>query len=80
MAKKEQKLIKARHNEHGGTQLFPESHWRLVDKKVWTEIVEKQAAPTLPEVAADIQKRAKEHAEPDVQQKKAGRPPKPESL
>ena len=68
-----QRMIKATHAKHGGTQLFPESHWRLVDKRVWIEIPSeaKQVAPPLPEVEADLEQRAKEvHEQP----KPKGRP------
>lgn len=79
MAKQKERLIKARHFQHGGMQLFPESHWRLVDKNVWIEIPSKAENTPLPEVVADIQERAKETTEPKPI-KKAGRPPKNESL
>lgn len=78
MAKQKERLIKARHFQHGGAQLFPESHWRLVDKNVWIEIPSKAENSPLPEVVADIQQRSQEPKEHKSKQR--GRPAKTDTL
>lgn len=82
MAKQKERLIKARHFQHGETQLFPESHWRLVDKSVWIQVQDKAENSPLPEVLADIQQRAeipKEQPE-ERHTTKRGRPAKNDTL
>lgn len=59
MAKKQERLIRAKHNKRGDFQIFPESHWRLVDKTKWTEVPDKERNTPLPEVEAEIKERKK---------------------
>ena len=74
---KQQKLIKARHFENGGFQMFNERHWRVVDKKVWIQIPDKADNTPLLEVAADIEQRKADSKEPQL---KRGRPAKTETI